>query len=147
MSKDLRPTGNILLLRGAALWLIMALISAWCLVGLSFDLPGAKEVFPGKYTRLLQAHLDFLLMTALLLGIAATRITLPWHVRWAMVVGAFTNSSLFLLQALFPALDGGAPGQGVVEATFLAYLMLSLVVTSYGFGRAAVLVLRSTFAS
>jgi hypothetical protein len=34
-------------------------------------------------------------MTALILGVYATKVPLPWHVRWAMVVGAFTNSSFF----------------------------------------------------
>ena len=28
---------NIVLLRGAALWLLMALVLAWCMVGLNFD--------------------------------------------------------------------------------------------------------------
>jgi hypothetical protein len=146
LTEESQPTGNLLLLRGAALWLIMALILAWCLVGLAFGVPELKEIFRGKYSRLLQAHLDFLLMTALILGISATKVPLPWHVRWAMVVGAFTNSSCFLLQALFPELDGGNPTDGV-EITFLSYLMTSLVVTSYGFGRAAALLFLSTFTS
>jgi hypothetical protein len=145
VTKDPQPTGHVLLLRGAALWLIAALILAWCLVGLGFGLPAFKDVFQGKYTRLLQAHIDFLLMTALILGIYATKVPLPWHVRWAMVVGAFTNSSLFLLQALFPVLDGAPPTDGALHTSFLVYLMASLTLTSYGFGRAAVLVLRSTF--
>lgn len=144
MKNDPQPSGNALLLRGAALWLIMALILAWCLVGLSFGVPALKAIFQGKYTRLLQAHLDFLLMTALILGIYATRVPLPWHVRWAIVVGAFTNSSLFLLQALYPGLDGTAPAHEIVQTGFLVYLVASITVTSYGFGRAAVLVLRST---
>jgi len=144
VTKDPQLTGHVLLLRGAALWLVAALILAWCLVGLSFGLPILKEIFQGKYTRLLQAHLDFLLMTALILGIYATKVPLPWHVRWAMVVGAFTNSSLFLLQALFPVLDGAPPTDGVLQTGFLVYLMASLTVTSYGFGRAAAIILRST---
>lgn len=144
MTKDPQPIGSALLLRGAALWLIMALILAWCLVGLNFGLPILKEIFQGKYTRLLQTHLDFLLMSALILGIYATKVALPWHVRWAIVVGAFTNSSLFLLQALFPALDSPTPPAGFVSIGFFAYLMASLTLTSYGFGRAAMIVLRST---
>jgi hypothetical protein len=144
VKKDPQPIGSVLLLRGAALWLIMALILAWCLVGLGFGLPLLKEIFQGKYTRLLQAHLDFLLMSALILGVYAAKVPLPWHVRWAIVVGAFTNSSLFLLQALFPSLDSASPAEGFVQTGFFAYLMASLTLTSYGFGRAAVIVLRST---
>jgi hypothetical protein len=106
-----------------------------------------KHIFPGKFTRVLQAHLDFLLMTALILGFYATKTPLPWHVRWAMVVGAFTNSSLFLLQGMFPVLDSPEPPGGLFPTVFLLYLITSLTITSYGFGKAAVLVLRSTFAT
>lgn len=131
-----------MLLRGAALWLLMALILAWCMVGLNFGVEPLKAIFAGKFTRLLQAHIDFLLMTALIYGIAATRVSLPWHVRWSMVIGAFTNSSLFLLMAIFPALDNPEVPPPVL---FQYFLFASLLTTSYGFGKASVLVLKSTF--
>lgn len=134
--------GNIVLIRGAAMWLLMALLLAWCMVGLNFGVTPLKEIFAGKFTRLLQAHIDFLLMTALILGIYAAKVPLPWHVRWAMVVGAFTNSSLFLLMAIFPVLDN--PKSPPPEV-FQLYLLASILTTSYGFGKAAVLILRSTF--
>jgi hypothetical protein len=119
------------------LGLVPCRIGFWCSV----------REFPGKFTRVLQAHLDFLLMTALILGFYATKTPLPWHVRWAMVVGAFTNSSLFLLQGMFPVLDSPEPPGGLLPTVFLLYLITSLTITSYGFGKAAVLVLRSTFAT
>lgn len=136
--------GNIVLIRGAALWLLMALLLAWCMVGLNFGVPALKWVFAGKFSRLLQAHIDFLLMTALILGFYAAKVPLPWHVRWAMVVGAFTNSSLFLLMAIFPTLDSptAPPPQ-----LFQFYLLASILVTSYGFGKGAVIVLQSTLGS
>jgi hypothetical protein len=134
--------GNIVLIRGAALWLLMALLLAWCMVGLNFGVEPLKSIFSGKFTRLLQSHIYFLLMTALILGVYAAKIPLPWHVRWAMVVGAFTNSSLFLLMAIFPALD--SPTTPPPE-WFKIYLFASILTTSYGFGKAAVFVLRSTF--
>ncbi|WP_188114777.1 hypothetical protein [Methylococcus geothermalis] len=68
---------NKLLLQGAALWLLLALILAWCLVGLNFGLPLLPAVFAGKFTRLVQAHLDLLLMSALLFGFHAAKIPLP----------------------------------------------------------------------
>lgn len=145
MKQDSKHAGNVVLLRAACLWLLVALVLAWCLVGLNFGLPFMKEVFPGKFTRVLQGHIDFLLMTALILGFYAAKAPLPWHVRWAMAIGAFTNSSLFLLQAMFPALDSPTPPEGWLYAVFLVYVMTSLFVTSYGFGKAAVIVLRSTF--
>lgn len=144
MQQDKKHAGNIVLIRGATLWLLMALALAWCMVGLGFEVAPLKAIFAGKFTRLLQAHIDFLLMSALILGFYATKITLPWHVRWAMVVGAFTNSSLFLLMAIFPALDNHAVPPPQI---FQLYLFASIITTSYGFGKAAVIVLRSTFTS
>ena len=131
-----------MLLRGAALWLLMALLLAWCMVGLNFGVMPLKAIFAGKFTRLLQAHIDFLLMTALILGIAASRVRLPWTVRWAMVIGAFTNSSLFLLMSIFPSLDNPELPPPML---FQVYLFASLITTSYGFGKASVLMLKSTF--
>lgn len=144
MQQDAKHAGNIVLIRGATLWLLMALALAWCMVGLNFGAAPLKALFSGKFTRLLQAHIDFLLMSSLILGFYAAKVTLPWHVRWAMVVGAFTNSSLFLLMAIFPALDHPTtpPPQ-----LFQMYLFASIITTSYGFGNASVIVLRSTFKS
>lgn len=136
-----KHAGNIVLIRGATLWLLMALLLAWCMVGLNLGVGPLKAFFAGKFTRLLQAHLDFLIMSALIFGFYAARIPLPWHVRWAMVVGAFTNSSLFLLQAIFPGLDNPAAPPPTI---FQIYLFASIVMTSYGFGKGAVIVLRST---
>lgn len=145
MSQKLDPPGNIVLLRGACLWLLVALLLAWCMVGLFAQLPLLHSIFPGKFSRLLQGHIDFLLMTALILGIYATKMLLPWHVRWAMVIGAFTNSSLFVLMAVFPSIDSPAPPAGFFTTLYKVYLYSSLILTSYGFGRAAVLILLSTF--
>ncbi len=141
MPKDNKHAGNIVLVRGATLWLLMALVLAWCMVGLGFGVAPLKAIFVGKFGRLLSAHLDFLIMSSLLFGFYAAKVPLPWHVRWAMVVGAFTNSSLFLLMAIFPALDNPtAPPPQI----FQIYLFASIITTSYGFGKGAVLVLRST---
>ncbi len=147
--QDIKHSGNVLLLRGAALWILMALLLAWCMVGLYNKVPYLDLIFAGKFTRLMQAHIDFLLMSALILGFYAAKVPLPWHVRWAMVVGAFTNSSLFLLQAIFPALDPTTAGQtpliGIWSQVFEIYLFASLITTSYGFGKGAVIIFRSTF--
>lgn len=138
-----KHAGNIILIRGAALWLLMALLLAWCMVGLNFGVTPLPEIFVGKFTRLLQAHIDFLLMSALILGYYATKVTFPWHVSWAMVIGAFTNSSLFLLMAIFPIFDDPKVPPPTL---FQWYLFASLITTSYGFGKGAVLIFKSTFA-
>ncbi|ESS73003.1 hypothetical protein MGMO_39c00020 [Methyloglobulus morosus KoM1] len=145
MNRNPTLAENLLLLRAAVMWLLMALCLAWCLVFLKFDLAFIKMIFPGKFTRVLQAHLDFLLMTALLFGFYAVKVPLPATVRWCMVIGAFTNSSLFMAQAIFPILDSQTPPEGLFPSIFRLYLMASLLITSYGFGRGAVIVLLSTF--
>lgn len=147
MVQNNNNNGNIVMLRGACLWILMALILAWSLVGIYNDIGFLKEIFPGSPKRVLQAHIDFLLMSALILGFFATQVPLPWHARWAMVVGAFTNSSLFLIFAIFPSTDplsesfaAGSIGNSVFDV----YLYTSLTITTYGFGRAAILIFRST---
>lgn len=145
MNKQSKHAGNVVLIRAASLWLLRALISAWCMVSLHFDVFLAKVIFPGEFHRVLQAHLDFLMMSALLLGFYAAKVPLLWHVRWAMAVGAFTNSSLFLMQAMFPILDSPVPVNGFFPEAFRVYLMMSLVLTTYGFGHGSVIVFLSTF--
>lgn len=147
MTNEKLQTVNVVLIRGACLWILVALILAWSLVGLYNQIGFFQAIFPGSTTRVLQAHIDFLLMSALILGFYAAKVGLPWHVRWAMVVGAFTNSSLFLLYAVFPVLDPVAEvysPTGLWFELFNLYLYSSLIITSYGFGKAAVLVLKNS---
>ena len=40
-----KHAGNIVLIRGAALWLLMALLLAWCMVGLNFGVTPLKAIF------------------------------------------------------------------------------------------------------
>jgi hypothetical protein len=148
MGQNSRYAGNVVLLRGATLWLLMALVLAWCLVGMGLGVPVIHMIFKG-FDRLLQAHIDFLLMSALIFGIYAAKVPLPWHVRWSIVIGAFTNSSLFLLMSIFPVmLDAKAENfspEGVFPMFFRLYLFTSISVTTYGFGRGAWIIFQSTF--
>jgi hypothetical protein len=51
MDQHSQNTPNIVLLRGAALWLLMALLLAWCLVGLGLGVPLVKAIFAGCFRR------------------------------------------------------------------------------------------------
>ena len=144
MMIDSRHMGNVVLLRGASLWLLVALVLAWCLVFMKADAAFIKVIFK-DFDRLLQAHIDFLLMTALIFGFYAARVPLPWHVRWSMVIGAFTNSSIFLLRSIFPITETATEGGAILA--FNLFMMTSIVITTYGFGMGATLVFRSTFDS
>lgn len=150
MNHDAKYSGNIVLLRGATLWLLIALALAWCLVGSMIGIPIITMIFKG-FDRLLQAHIDFLLMSALIFGIYSAKVLLPWHVRWSIVIGAFTNSSLFLLMSIFPILldtkaEGYAP-EGLFPIFFGLYAFASITITTYGFGMGAIIIFRSTFAT
>lgn len=46
---------------------------------------------------------------------------------------------------MFPVLDSQVPVEGLFPATFRLYLMMSIVITSYGFGRGAMTIFLSTF--
>jgi hypothetical protein len=140
----IKDHANVVLLRGATLWLIVAIILAWCLVGLGLGITPLKMIFSGKFQRVLQAHLDYLIMSSLLFGFYAARVSLPRHIKLAMVIGAFTNSSLFLLMAIFPTLDNPALPQPLV---FQIYMFASILTTSYGFGKGSLIVFQSTWVS
>jgi hypothetical protein len=72
MYQNSKHAGNIVLLRGATLWLLVALVLAWCLVFMKLELPFIKMIFK-DFDRLLQGHLDFLLMSALIFGFYAAK--------------------------------------------------------------------------
>jgi len=126
---------NRILLQAGMAVLLIALALAWTLVftrAIPIDI--VTNVI-ADYPRLLQAHIDFLLMGALLLGFYGARVPLPKSVRGAMAIGVFTNPAGFLYLALWPEL---------ITDAFLAFSIVSFVITTYGFGMACVVILRST---
>lgn len=79
----------------------MTLLTAWCLGATNMCIPFMSAFFR-DYLRLLQAPIDFLIMTSLIFGIYTSRVELPWHVSWTAVIDAVTNSSSFLFMSIFP---------------------------------------------
>ena len=146
MASNSRHSGNVVLLRGATLWMVLTLILAWFLVLLKADVAFAKLIFK-DFDRLLQGHIDLLLMSALILGFYGAHVPFPWHVRWTMVIGALTNSAIFILQSVFPLLDAHdtVTEAGAAIMVFRLFSAISLIITTYGFSMAAILVFRSTF--
>jgi len=135
MSNDDQAQGNILLLRVACITLLIGLLLAWCLVGThAMKLPAALELFKDP-DKLLSSHLDFLMMTMLLLGIYASKIPLPAWVCWPMAIGSITNPTIFLINALAPKMENPVIG---------IFILLSLVLTTFGYGMAAIKMFRST---
>jgi len=83
--------------------------------------------------KLLSAHLDFLMMTMLLLGFYASKITLPKYVIWPMAIGSIGNPTAFILNSVFP--DSTSPLIGV-------FIYTTITLTTIGFGLAAIKVFR-----
>ena len=138
MSEDDKHAGNVILLRVACITLLIALVLAWCLVAThAVKLPMALELFKNP-DKLLSSHLDFLMMTMLLLGFYAAKVRLPAYVLWPMAIGSIGNPGLFLLEAIQSG-PAGPPGplMGIIIIT-------SITLTTFGYGMAAIKVFRST---
>jgi hypothetical protein len=84
MTQNSKYAGNVVILRGACLWIGMAPLLAWSLVGLYNNIYLLKTIFPRSPRPVLQAHLDFLIMSALILGFYAAKVSLPLYVGCTM---------------------------------------------------------------
>jgi len=130
-----RHAGNVILLRLACISLLIALVLAWCLAGThAITLPIALALFKAP-DKLLSAHLDFLMMTMLLLGFYAAKVPLPVYVRWPMAIGSIGNPTAFLIGAILPGVEHPLTG---------LFIMTSIRLTTFGYGMAAIKVFRSS---
>ena len=125
--------GNVLLLRTACLTLLIGLVLAWVLTFTKLlKVPFMVAIFQhSEY--LLASHLDFLMMAMLLFGIYASKISLPKFVQWPMAIGSVTNPGLFLVAAVI----GNSK-----DPVIMGLVVLSFVLTTFGYGLAAIKLLR-----
>ena len=126
MNDDEQYAGNVVLLRGACLWLLTALFLAWCLVGMGLGVPAVTAVFK-DFTRLLQAHIDLLLMTALIFGIYAAKV--PYIVSRALVHGRrrIYEFQFVLVDVHLPG-DAGRKGRRFCTRRFVSHVFSSVFV-------------------
>jgi hypothetical protein len=135
MTGEDRHSGNVILLRVACITLLIALILAWCLVAThAVKLPMALELFKNP-DKLLSAHLDFLMMTMLLLGFYAAKVPLPKYVLVPMGIGSITNPTAFLIESVLPGSESPIIG---------LFIITSITLTTFGYGMAAIKVFRSS---
>ena len=122
-----------------SLCLTLALILAWCLVGVRTT-GFMKRWFP-SYQYLLKAHIDYLMMTGLLfiffLLFTHFRLTPPPLIVVAMSVGSLVNPAAFLALAIKPDLPQRP------ASAFGATVSCGFVVTTIGYGGAAWVVARA----
>ena len=127
--------GNVILIRTAVISLLIALVLAWCLVlGKGYKFPPLVAIFSNN-DKLLAAHLDFLMMTMLLLGFYGTRVPLPAVVVWLMAIGSITNPTVFLIQST-------SPQTHLMELRLFAWASISITTAGYAMG--AIRLFRST---
>jgi hypothetical protein len=64
---------------------------------------GRTQVGPfHSMRRLLQAHLDYMFMALLQMAVAAVHPAIPPIAGWLLVIGSWTNPTLFLLGGILP---------------------------------------------
>ena len=97
---------NVLVVTGS-LCMLVTLALSWCLVGVRTS-AFMKSLF-ASYPNLLKAHLDYLMMTGLLmvffLLFTHFQVSPSPLIVWAMSIGSFMNPVGFLLLALKPNLS------------------------------------------
>ena len=122
-----------------SLCLTIALILAWCLVGVRTT-GFMKRWFP-SYQYLLKSHIDYLMMTGLLfiffLLFVHFRLTPPPLIVVAMSLGSLANPAAFLALAIKPDLPQRP------ASVFGATVTCGFVLTTIGYGGAAWVVARA----
>ena len=114
------------LLSGAVGMLFSALVLAWIATLAKLIVVRPIQALIKDYGSLIRAHIDLLLMSLLCLTIYAVRIPVPTAACWMVVIGGFTNPSLFLLRALNP--------EAPIPWRRQAFRLFSFVTTTAGFG-------------
>jgi hypothetical protein len=130
---------NVLVATGS-LCLLITLVLAWCLVGVRSS-TFMKTVFP-NYQNLLKAHLDYLMMTGLLMIFFLLfnhfRVSPPPLVVFAMSIGSFMNPVGFIALAMRPTLrQGPASPFGAVMASSFTLTTIGYAGAAWSIGQAA----------
>jgi len=123
---------GVLVVAGS-LCLTITLVLAWCLVGVRSS-PFMKKLFP-SVPYLLKAHIDYLLMTGLLmifyLLFAHFQVPISPVILVAMSVGSLTNPAGFLALAIRPDI------RQIPASPFGAIMAVSFTLTTIGYAGAA----------
>ena len=112
-----------ILITSALAELTFAVVLGW---PLNMFRMGRKKVGPfhsGK--RLLQAHLDYIFMAFLQMAVAAVLPTIPPIAGWLLIVGSWTNPTLFLLGGIVPPERERSPSSVVFTMGSFALLTIA----------------------
>jgi hypothetical protein len=133
------PNYSNLLVVAGSLCMIIALVLAWCLVGVRVS-SFMKSIFP-NYQYLLKAHIDYLMMSGLLivffLLFAHFHLSAPRLIILSMITGSLMNPVGFLVLAVKPKTNQNPPG------IFALVMAGSFTLTTLGYAGAAWFVARA----
>lgn len=137
MIVDTADLGNDMevLLVGAVGMLFSALVLAWIAALTRLMVVKSVATLIKDYGSLIRAHIDLLLMALLCMSLYAIRLPLPVTACWLVVIGGFTNPSLFLLRAIDPRDQIGWGRK--------TFRLASFVTTTIGFGWVGCAILRA----
>jgi hypothetical protein len=124
-----------IILRAAVAMLFVSLLLAWVATFSKLIVLQPVKVLIKDHASLVRAHIDLLLMSLLLMAFYGTRIPIPGPACWMMIIGGFTNPSLFLLRAFNPTATSSTLRK--------TYRLASFLTTTIGFSWAGVSVLQS----
>lgn len=138
MEPLMHNSSNLLVLAGSAC-MFLALVLAWCLVGVRAS-PFMKSIFQ-SYQYLLKAHIDYLMMSGLLfvffLLFAHFRLSAPPVIALPMIAGSVMNPVGFLVLAVKPKTNQDP------ASVFGVVMACSFTLTTVGYAGAAWLVARA----
>lgn len=134
---------NVLVVTGS-LCMLVTLGLSWCLVGVRTS-AFLKSVF-ASYPNLLKAHLDYLMMTGLLmvffLLFTHFQVSPSPLIVWAMSIGSFMNPVGFILLSLKPDLrQHPASPFGLLMSGSFTLTTIGYAGAALSIGRAAILAL------
>jgi hypothetical protein len=105
-----------ILITSALAELTFAVLLGW---PLNMFRSGARSAGPFRnMKRLLQAHLDYVFMSFAQMGIASVHPAIPPIAGWLLVVGSWTNPTLFLLGSMLPDQQRSASSAVLTTASF-----------------------------
>ena len=126
-----------ILIKGAVCMLFAALVLAWVGTFARLVVIRPVQAMIKDYEALIRAHIDLLLMSLFCLALYAVRLPLGEAACWMIVIGGFSNPSLFLLRALDPEAPNTWPRK--------IFRLASFTTTSIGFGWAGCSILRAIY--
>ncbi|BBL70981.1 hypothetical protein [Methylogaea oryzae] len=92
-----------ILLKGAVVMIVAALAAAWLMTFARwFPIQGVDGGFLKDYKTMIRAHVDYILMALLCLGLYGIKIPLSVTACWLVVIGGFTNPTVFTIAAFKP---------------------------------------------